>query len=54
MKKEYVIFYSAPRIEWLLSSDEEGAGILCQSPQTGDLGEINIGSEEGEDEGWLN
>ena len=44
-------FYVSPLIEWESPLDE--AGVLCQSPQ-GDLSDIGIGSEEGEDDGWLN
>ncbi len=46
-------FYVSPLIEWESPQDE--AGVLCQSPQSsGDLGDITIGGEEGEDDGWLN
>ena len=47
--KEYV----SPRVEWESPQDE--AGVLCQSPQSSsNLGDITIGGEEGEDDGWLN
>lgn len=47
--------YETPAVEWLLSPDAVGGGILCQSPtSSSDLGDIEIGSEEGENEGWLN
>ena len=54
MRKLEFRSYESPSVEWLLSPDAVG-GILCQSPTSnGDLGEITIGGEEGEDEGWLN
>lgn len=52
MKKSFER-YEKPSVEWLVSPEEEF--VLCQSPTSnGDLGEITIGGEEGEDEGWLN
>ena len=53
MKKLRYIAYESPSLEWLVSPEEEL--VLCQSPTSnGDLGDITIGGEEGEDEGWLN
>ena len=55
MEKVEFCSYESPSVEWFLSPDEAGEGILCQSPTSnGDLGDITIGGEEGEDEGWLN
>ena len=53
MKKLRYLAYESPSLEWLTQPDEEL--VLCQSPtSSGDLGDITIGGEEGEDEGWLN
>ena len=56
MNTKIFISYESPSVEWMVSPDEVGRGILCQSPQTaGDgLGDISISGEEGEDDGWLN
>ena len=53
MKKSllFVASYQPPFIESMDTLDEDG--VLCQSPQ-GDLSDIGIGREEGEDDGWLN
>lgn len=53
MKKSFER-YEKPSVEWLVSPEEEF--VLCQSPQTDEdgLGEIGIGGEEGEEQGWLN
>ena len=42
--------YVTPAIEWLLSPDVMGGGILCQSP-SGGLDDIVVGAEEDD---WLN
>ncbi len=55
MKKVEFCSYESPSVEWLVSPDAAGEGILCQSPtSSSDLGDITIGGEEGEDDGWLN
>lgn len=53
MMKKFFERYETPAVEWLLSPDAVGGGILCQSP-TGGLDDIAIDREEGEDDGWLN
>lgn len=53
MKKLEFCTYESPAVEWFLSPDEAGEGILCQSP-SGGLSDITIGGEEDEDDGWLN
>ncbi len=44
MKKLRYIAYESPAVEWLVQSPTSNS----------DLGDITIGGEEGEDEGWLN
>ena len=53
MIRKQFIGYVTPAIEWLMSPDAVGGGILCQSPQGG-LTDITVGGEEDEDDGWLN
>ena len=50
MKKVEFCSYESPSVEWFLSPDEAGEGILCQSP-SGGLSDIEIGAEEDD---WLN
>ena len=40
-------FYVSPLIEWESPLDE--AGVLCQSPQSGELGDIVVGDDDGSD-----